>query len=190
MPAINHLSGPDSEIFGLIRELQQQVKDLANRNPFTGTNINMDDTGHLTVGGLQLLAVSPSFINQAASGYAVNATSTIVVSATVSVPAGYTQAIIFTSGTLGYMNSTASPQYGQGSTLVINSSNAQTIGSSGPVQYLPAMAEGTMAVGSAGIFTGLSGGTITMNGYQYATAAFAASGFNFMRIGASIIFLA
>lgn len=193
MPAINNLDGPDAGIFGAISELQRQVRDLANRNPFTGTNINMDGSGHLTVNGLQLHPITASIVQGWAQGYAVTVTSTQVVSYTVTVPTGYTTAIVNVSGEAEFFNNTTSQQYAQAVTTMTVSSG--TVTAQDPAFDVEILAGGTNSITAvlAAVVTGINataGETITISGRVFAGAALAASSFNAMALTGSVTFLA
>lgn len=193
MPEILHLSGPEAEIGARLKALERRIDDLSNRNPFTGTNLSMSLDGHLSVNGLPLHPTQPAVVMGWQQNFAVTTSTVTVCSTTITVPAGYTQAILFVNGQVEFYNQTAGLVTCQGGLGAIPSTGSTT--GNAPQMSIPVAAgqvnqmTGTLA-NVVSDMSPTAGQTIAINGYVLSTVALAASTYNAFAISGVAIFLA
>ncbi|WP_284984312.1 hypothetical protein [Arthrobacter sp. efr-133-TYG-118] len=185
--------GLSTDINGLHLFNPSGVEDitLATADGSANFNGNVNINGNLSVpnGSISNTALqnpaSTGQLSAAATNFAIPTTPTTVASGTISIPAGYTQAVVTLNVSAGAVNSTASADflYIQ---AVINGSAANTMpGYAGPTG-------GWAWAGSTktAVLTGLSGGSISLSALaQTQTGTWGANTSNRAYCEATAIFL-
>jgi hypothetical protein len=127
------------------------------------------------------LVINTSGLTQ--NNFSIATTGSVVASATVTVPAGYSRADVLCMVVAGAFNSTGAGDY-----LYVASSIGGTSGGETPQPAL-ASAFGSASANGIRSLTGLSGGTITVGcSVRTQTAGWAANGSNFANVNAVFFF--
>ncbi|MFC4245046.1 hypothetical protein ACFOYW_16890 [Gryllotalpicola reticulitermitis] len=173
--------------------LQGGDVDLSSGNlNVTGDgSIAVTGTGEVTVDGLALSALKPAAIYASASGYALAAALTPVASATVTVPTGYTTALINCILSANYASpNTGTTEYGSSQIAYTTSQG----GSGTSANFDVSIADGGVAsnaVGYAIELTGLTDGeTITLTANVSGGVAGTANAYNVASLGGTMLFIA
>lgn len=155
-----------------------------------GGSIDVNGTGAMYVNGLRLSAVSPAQISAFASNFAVTTSLAPVVSTTLTVPAGFTTALIFTVGAAEIANG-ASGYIVVQSSVQISPSSGSLAGHSPALDMQVAVgATETLTMPADALVTGLvSGSTITIYGKVQSSTALAVNAYNAYSLSGIAVFL-
>jgi hypothetical protein len=121
---------------------------------------------------------------QAAAAFAVPTTSTAIVTRTITVPVGYSQAIVMANGTLSAVESSGTPDYLYFTVLINGTGSAEAFSVAG------ANSGTSLSNSSVRTLSGLSGGVITFTGNIHSLGhAWTAQVSNTCTINAMAVFL-
>lgn len=189
--------GPDYDLGQRLSSLEKQVASLQTRDWLQnasigagglvvngGGSINVEGTGAVYVDGLKLSALSPGSVGGSASNFPVTTTSTVVYSATVTVPPGYTTALVMSVCQADIWNPTSQSIIAYSSTGIAGPNGAEsdaTVGPSTAATLTPAAIQSVAVSGMASFPISVS---------VRASTALPASSSNVGTVNAIIMFVA
>lgn len=165
----------------------------------TGGSINVSNgsvavtgAGEMTVDGLKLSAVSAATVQAYGSGFSVGTSATAVASTKITVPSGYSTALIFATGQAEFANSAGGANELQAYLSFSESAGSATTTNPATDIAISPGATSTLTVGGSCLVTGLSGSgqTVTVSGDVLATTSIGASSYNVFAISGLAVFLA
>lgn len=213
--------GPDYDLAQRISSLEKQVASLQTRdwlanasidqggldvndgainvksgqaiNILNGGSLNVEGGGAAYVGGLKLSALQPLAVQNWTQGFAVGTSASTVLTATITVPTGFTTAILFVNGQVEFANNNAGTVYAQGGLDMQWSSGTPTYNA--PMMNIPVTGSGTnsLTCSLAGTVTGMSssaGQTLTILGNVASGTAISANSYNAFGFNGVVLFIA
>lgn len=197
------LPQPGKPFWPRIYKLEEAVRRLQNASPFSGTGLsipadgttqvegNLWVTGDFTAdgkitNGALTNPVVPAVAHAETDNFSlVNGPNVAKATATVPVPAGYTQAMVTATATMSVWNPNASDQVAYVAAWIEDDS---TRGASMPVTIRPST-QGTSSHTATALLTSLGSSFTVQAAASSFPANWAASTSNFINIDATILFL-